>query len=52
MMAVKHKPKSANTKNPGTASGGGRVHKVLEAAWHLALRGLMKVDEYICQEEA
>jgi hypothetical protein len=28
------------------------VHKVLEAAWHLALGGLVKVDGYVCQEEA
>jgi hypothetical protein len=25
--------------------------KVLEAAWHLALGGLVKVDGYGCQEE-
>ncbi len=28
------------------------VHKVFEAAWHLALGGLVKVDGYVCQEEA
>jgi hypothetical protein len=38
--------------SPGTAGGGGRVHKVLASAWHFALRGLVKVDGYICQEEA
>ncbi len=27
------------------------VHKVLEAAWHLALGGLAKVDGYVHQEE-
>ncbi len=31
---------------------GSHVHKVLEAAWHLALGGLVKVDGYLCQEEA
>ncbi len=38
--------------SPGTVGGGGRVHKVLEAAWHLALRELVKVDGYVCQEDA
>ncbi len=38
--------------SPGTAGSGGHVHKVLEAAWHLALGGLVKVDGYIRQEEA
>ncbi len=33
--------------SPGAAGSGGRVHKVLEAARHLALRGLMKVDGYV-----
>jgi hypothetical protein len=28
------------------------VHKVLEAAWHLAIGGLVKFDGYVCQEEA
>ncbi len=57
-MAVKHNTKNANAKNdvkaadPGTAGGGGRVHKVLAAAWHLALGGLVKVDGYVHQEEA
>ena len=37
---------------PGTAGSGGHVYKVLEAAWHLALGGLVKVDGYIHQEEA
>jgi hypothetical protein len=34
------------------ADGGGHVHEVLAAAQHLALRGLVKVDGYIYQEEA
>ncbi len=34
--------------SPCTASSGGHVYKVLEAAWH-ALEGLVKVDGYICQ---
>jgi hypothetical protein len=38
--------------SPGTTGSGGHVHKVLEAAWHLALGGLVKVDGYIRQEEA
>ncbi len=38
--------------SPGAASVGGHNHKVLEAAWHLTLRGLTKVDDYLCQEEA
>jgi hypothetical protein len=38
--------------SPGAASDGGCVHEVLAAAWHLALRGLAKVDGYVCQEEA
>ncbi len=38
--------------SPGAASSGGRVQKVLEAAWQLALRGLAKVDGFIRQEEA
>jgi hypothetical protein len=36
----------------GTAGSGGHVHKVLEAARHLALGGLVKVDGYVHQEEA
>ncbi len=38
--------------SPGTAGNGGHVHEVLEAAWHLALGGLVKVDGYVCQQEA
>ncbi len=38
--------------NPCATSSGGHVHKVLEAAWHLALRELVKVDGYVRQEEA
>jgi hypothetical protein len=38
--------------SPGTAGSGGHVHKVLEAAWHLALGGLVMVDGYVRQEEA
>ncbi len=39
--------------SPGAAGGGGHVLKGLAAAWHLALiRRLVKVDGYICQEEA
>ncbi len=38
--------------SPGTAGSGGHVHKVLEAARHLALGGFVKVDGYVHQEEA
>ncbi len=39
--------------SPGAPSGGGCVHKVIEAAQYLALiRGLVKVDGYVRQEEA
>ncbi len=39
--------------SPGTAGGGGCVHKVLEAAQYLApVGGLVKVDGYVRQEEA
>ena len=38
--------------SPGAAGGGGRVHEVLEAARHLELRELVKVNGYVCQEEA
>ncbi len=38
--------------SPSTAGSDGRVHEVLEAAWHLALGGLVKVDGYVRQEEA
>ncbi len=39
--------------SPGAAGGGGCVHKFLEAAQYLVLvRGLVKVDGYVCQEEA
>jgi hypothetical protein len=38
--------------SPGTAGSGGHVHKVLEAAWHLALGSLEKFDSYVRQEEA
>ncbi len=56
MMAIKHNIISANTKNAIKAAAlaplaMGCVHKVLAAAWHLALRGLAKVDGYVCQEE-
>ncbi len=58
-MAVKHNTKEHRCQeqcegsSPGAAGGGGCVHKVLEAAQYLALvRGLMKVDGYVCQEEA
>ncbi len=38
---------------PGAAGGGGCVHEFLEAAQFLALvRGLMKVDGYVRQDEA
>jgi hypothetical protein len=61
IMAVKYNTKNANAMNtvkaaapgPGAAGGGGCVHKVLEAAQFLALvGGLVKVDGYVCQEEA
>jgi hypothetical protein len=58
-MAVKHNTKNGQRQercegsSPGTAGGGGCVHKVLEAAQYLALvRGLVKVDGYAHQEEA
>ncbi len=38
--------------SPSAAGGGGCDHENLEAAWHLTLVGLMKVDGYIRQEEA
>jgi hypothetical protein len=38
--------------SPSAAGGGGHVHIVLAAAQHLALGGLVMVDDYICQEEA
>ncbi len=38
--------------SPGAASSGDHVHEVLEAAQHLALGGLAKVDGYVCQERA
>jgi hypothetical protein len=37
--------------SPRTTGGGGCVNQVLEAAWHLALGGLVKVDGYLHQEE-
>jgi hypothetical protein len=58
IMVVKHNTKSQHKErceggSPGAASGGGCVHKVLEAAQYLALvGGLVKVDGYVCQEEA
>jgi hypothetical protein len=58
MMAVKHNMKSTNAKiavkaaAPETAGGGGHVHKVLEAAQHMALGGLVKIDGYVHQEKA
>jgi hypothetical protein len=54
MMAVKHKTaKNAMTSSaPAPLDGGGCVQEVLEAARHLPLRGLVKVDGYVCQEEA
>jgi hypothetical protein len=58
MMAIKHNTKTCHRQerreggSPGTASGDGHVHKVLEAAWDLTLGGLAKVDGYDCQEEA
>ena len=33
-------------------AGGGRVHEVLKAAWHLTLGGYVKVDGYVRLEEA
>ncbi len=55
-MAVKHNTKNANAKNavkvaaPVPLAG---VYKFLEAAQYLALvGGLVKVDGYVCQEEA
>jgi hypothetical protein len=38
--------------SPDAAGSGTRVHEVLEAAQHLSLGGLVKVDGYVCQEEA
>ncbi len=38
--------------SPGAAGSGGCVHEVLEAAPYLTLGGLVKVDGYVCQEEA
>ncbi len=38
--------------SPGAAVSGDHVHEVLEAPWHLALGGLVKVDGYVHQEEA
>jgi hypothetical protein len=59
IMAVKHNTKNSQCQeccegsSPGAAGCGGCVHEILEAAQYLALLGgLVKVDGYICQEEA
>ena len=57
-MTIKHNTKKCQRQefhegsSPGTAGSGGHGHKVLEAAWHLAVGGLVKVDGYVHQEEA
>ncbi len=59
VMAVKHNTKNANTKNAVKAAAPALLVVVvvsttfLEAAQYLALvGGLVKVDGYVCQEEA
>jgi hypothetical protein len=38
--------------SPGAAGSGGRGHEVLATAEHFTLGEIVKVDGYICQEEA
>ncbi len=48
-----HRQEHCEGSSRGAAGGGGCVHEVLEAAQYLTLvRGLVKVDGYVHQEEA